>query len=178
MQCILCSQEHQYRCYISAAWIKALPQALQVQIEDNALGKVACRPCYRLGEQIVQKVKALRDSLAILKDNTCIALDVTVMAQETEQLDMDQVPPLESPVRPVPDLRKRPLTSPDHVSPTVERASKRIDVSCTPDKGQAPHSRRNLFGTGLTAKSDSPRVQVCDFSRYWIYRLIIVTGHA
>ena len=86
MQCILCSQEHQYRCYISAAWIKALPQALQVQIEDNALGKVACRPCYRLGEQIVQKVKALRDSLAILKDNTCIALDVTVNAASCRAL--------------------------------------------------------------------------------------------
>ena len=110
MQCILCGQESAYHRVITTAWINGLPQAFQMQTKDSIVGKVACRPCYRLGEQIVQKLKALRESLGVLKDITGIALDATVRGQETELLD--QVPPLESPVETT-DLRKRPLTSPD-----------------------------------------------------------------
>jgi len=156
MQCILCGQESAYHRVITTAWINGLPQAFQMQTKDSIVGKVACRPCYRLGEQIVQKLKALRESLGVLKDITGIALDATVRGQETELLD--QVPPLESPVETT-DLRKRPLTSPD-IS-----ASKRIDTTFTPDKEQPPHSRRSLFGPDQAVQSsadDSPRVQVGD----------------
>ena len=91
MQCILCGQESAYHRVITTAWINGLPQAFQMQTKDSIVGKVACRPCYRLGEQIVQKLKALRESLGVLKDITGIALDATVRGQETELLD--QVPP-------------------------------------------------------------------------------------
>ena len=96
MQCILCGQESAYHRVITTTWINGLPQAFQMQTKDSIVGKVACRPCYRLGEQIVQKLKALRESLGVLKDITGIALDATVRGQETELLD--QVPPLESPL--------------------------------------------------------------------------------
>ena len=150
MQCILCGQESAYHRVITTAWINGLPQAFQMQTKDSIVGKVACRPCYRLGEQIVQKLKALRESLGVLKDITGIALDATVRGQETELLD--QVPPLESPVETT-DLRKRPLTSPD-IS-----ASKRIDTTFTPDKEQPPHSRRSLFGPDQAVQSsaDAPK---------------------
>ena len=108
----------------------------------------------------MQKIKSLRDSLAVLSSITGIALDVAINALETEQLNMDEVPPVESPVRPDSDVRKRPLTSPDQTSPAIERASKRINVSHTPDKEQPPRSRRNLFGTNQVAQSASPRIQV------------------
>ena len=69
---------------ITAARISGLPQAVQVQIEDNALplGKLACRACYHLGEQIVQKIRSPCDSLAV-SSRTGIALDVTVNTLET-----------------------------------------------------------------------------------------------
>ena len=115
MQCILCGQESAYHRVITTAWINGLPQAFQMQTKDSIVGKVACRPCYRLGEQIVQKLKALRESLGVLKDITGIALDATVRGQETELLD--QVPPLESPVETT-DLRKRPLSTLLHKEPS------------------------------------------------------------
>ena len=87
MQCILCGQESAYHRVITTAWINGLPQAFQMQTKDSIVGKVACRPCYRLGEQIVQKLKALRESLGVLKDITGIALDATIRGQETELLD-------------------------------------------------------------------------------------------